>query len=261
MKLVVTSNAPKYRDSIVEYMAAFKVGRKQALRTEGGKLGEKLIAFTPPRNKAQGRSRVAKDIRKLFFGVDDMAEFDKVGEAIRNNNIQTVGGEPVVRLFSKKDGTVYGVDRRLYRPDATLEYMSQFHQNKRNGRGRVGEAGQSTRDIGRWKFLDVMAVPADRLKEYIKSVQDRVGRGKGGWAAGTIKLGGRVAQWIAIHARTAGRFEDHLDDGGDYMLFENRSEWASGGDDDRVMENAISARTRDILRAVKRELDKGVFRP
>lgn len=252
----ITSNAPEYRDAITDFMVTFRLGRKEALRTEGRFLGERLISFTPPRTAGQGRNRVAKDIKKIFLGLDDMREFGAVSDGMRNNIIESVGGEAAVRIFAKKDGTVYGVDRKLYRPDATIEEMAKFHQSKRDRRGRVGEAGQRTRDIGRWKFLDVMVVPAGVLNEYIRSVKSRVGRAKGGWADGTMKLGGKVAQWIAVHARTAGYFRDALDGPEGALIWDNRSEWTNRGDEDRIVENSIKSRTQAIAKRIKYELKK-----
>jgi hypothetical protein len=186
---------------------------------------------------------VTKDIRKIILGIDA----DKFDEA------QTVlGGDTnIVRAFVNRQGEVYGVDRTLYRPDATLETLAEFHQKNRLANGRTTDAGTFTRDIGRWKFITKLIVPKDVLTEYIEVVKARVGRGKGGWAAGVIALGGEVPGWIEVHARTAGTFIDKTQDANPEMEFVNRSEWAEGGDQDRIIDNAIKARTRDIYRQIQ----------
>lgn len=245
MNLSVTSNSPQYRDALIDFIANFRLTIREAIRYEGRLLGERLIQFTPPRTQAQGRKRVDRDIRKVILGLDNMAAFDEVRAVVE-------GDESIVRAFVRKDGTVYGVDRDLYRPNATFEDLNRFHQAHRLPSGRVTDAGTQTRDIGRWKFLTKLVVLKDTLEDYIMSVQARVGRGKGGWAKGVLQLGGKVAQWIGVHARTSGEFQDGTEQSDPFVLFINKSEWASGGDQDRIMDNAIESRIRDIRNRIIR---------
>ncbi len=63
-----------------------------------------------------------------------------------------------------------------------------------------------------------------------------------------------MTQWVGKHAGS-GSFEDRIDSDG-YIQFTNKSRWASGGDEDRIIDNAIKSRTKDILAAVKHELEK-----
>jgi hypothetical protein len=47
----------------------------------------------------------------------------------------------------------------------------------------MSSAGSSTRDIGRWKFIDKYFVPEKALKEFVALQQAKVGIAKSGWAA------------------------------------------------------------------------------
>jgi hypothetical protein len=256
-KFILTTNAVQYRKALVDWMARFGVSARAALRVQGKLLGLRLIQFTPPqRGLKQGQNRVKKDLDKIFYGVKNMDTFDTVEDGKRHSIIETVGGEAAVRIFATKDGRVYGTDRMLYRRDATFAEMSVFHQKNRDARGRVGMAGQYTRDIGRWRFLDQMAVPVATLADYIGAVQARVGRARGGWASGTQALGGEVASWIGVHARTAGAFDDNIEGAEPSFTFLNRSEWAGGSDTNRVLSNAVKTRVRDIYKAIRGEISR-----
>src|SRR5579884_778173 len=246
MELSVTTNSPEYRNALIKWMATFGKNARESIKVQGRFLGERLIAFTPPRNQKQGRDRVRKDIQKIIMGIDD-EQFDKIHYVLK-------GDTNIVRAFVNKQGVVYGVDKQNYMPNATAEDLSKFHQAQRDQRGRVSEAGQKTRDIGRWKFITMLVAPQGVVADYIATVSDRVGRGRGGWAEGVLRLKGKVAQWVAVHARTAGEFRDFSESPNPSIEFVNKSEWASGGDQDRIMENAINARIRDINASIRRAI-------
>src|SRR5579884_1331453 len=199
MELSLKTTAPEYRAALIKWMATFGKSASEAVRVQARYLGERLIAFTPPRTQKQGKDRVRKDIKKIIMGLED-DEFDKVHYVLK-------GDTNIIRAFVNKQGVVYGVDKANYRPDATADDLSKFHQSMRDQRGRVGEAGQQTRDIGRWKFITMLVAPLGVVADYIATVRDRVGRGRGGWASGTLALKGKVAAWVAAHARTAGTYK------------------------------------------------------
>jgi len=89
---------------------------------------------------------------------------------------------PNVRLFITKDGRVYGTDKSYFRPDASQSDMRDWHKSKfRNG--KMSAAGASSRDIGRWKFIEKMFVDKPTLDRYVDSQIKKVGWAKAGWAA------------------------------------------------------------------------------
>jgi hypothetical protein len=58
-----------------------------------------------------------------------------------------------------------------------------------------------------------------------------------------------VARWASV-----GGVQDRIDDVAGYIRAENRAEWAASGDDDRVIANAVRARTGKLLAHMKRRL-------
>ena len=119
-------------------------------------------------------------------------------------------GDGKTRLWVRKDGTVYGTEATLYKPDASFQEMRDHHK-KFFKNGQRSRAGNYTRDIGRWKFIDKMVVGAGALKSYIEKMVQRVGFTKAGWATAAQRAGfklnasGRnyVPKWISRHAGTA----------------------------------------------------------
>ena len=122
-----------------------------------------------------------------------------------------------VRLFVKKDGTVYGTDKSLFRPDASVGDMAAFHRGKFVN-GKMSSAGSRTRDIGRWKFIEKMFVSGGTLDEFMKAQFARVGIAKSGWAScanqlrrvvsGSMTRG--IPGWVTRHLGdySFGRVED-----------------------------------------------------
>lgn len=104
-----------------------------------------------------------------------------------------------VRLFITKKGRVYGVDRELYRPNASISEMDAHHQKYRSTRtGKVTQAGARTRDVGRWRFIEKMAVNGSRFRAYLRHVFAKVGKAKAGWPI--TQSGNKVPRWIMRHA-------------------------------------------------------------
>ena len=89
---------------------------------------------------------------------------------------------PNVRLFITKEGRVYGTDKSYFKPNVSQGEMRKFHKSKfRNG--RMSAAGASTRDVGRWKFIEKWFVDKNSLDQYVDSQLKKVGWAKAGWAS------------------------------------------------------------------------------
>ena len=124
-----------------------------------------------------GRAAVARDILggKKRYGL-----FAPITSFMEANAKEYGSGN--IRLFAKKDGTVYGTDRAHFLTSATTATLRSIHkQSFKNG--NMSSAGSSTRDIGRWKFIDKYFVPEKALKEFVALQQAKVGIAKSGWAA------------------------------------------------------------------------------
>jgi hypothetical protein len=122
-----------------------------------------------------------------------------------------------VRLFVKKDGTVYGTDKAHFLTDATASTLRQIHKGAFQN-GTMSSAGSRTRDIGRWKFIDKYFVPGGTLDDYVKSQMAKSGLAKSGWAACANQLKkvisgsmtSRIPGWVTRHLSNynLGKVED-----------------------------------------------------
>ena len=83
-------------------------------------------------------------------------------------------------FWATKDGRVFGVEKNLYQPDASIGTMKKHHQKYRGTDGRVSSAGRKDLVIGRHVFMDKMFVTSGRFNAYMKFMKKRIGRGKGG---------------------------------------------------------------------------------
>ena len=111
-----------------------------------------------------------------------------------------------IRLFARKDGTVYGTDRAHFMPDASTSTIRGIHKSNFVN-GRMSAAGGDTRDIGRWKFINRYFVMPDTLKDYIAIQHAKVGIAKSGWAycatllkkivSGSLTRG--IPAWVTRH--------------------------------------------------------------
>lgn len=187
-----------------------------------------LIKHTPPKTYAQGRKRVAKDINKIFVPFKSSYEWWELDPSKGGSiDVQAIA-------FKSKTGAVYGVEKALFRPNASETELHAHHKRYRRRDGRVTEAGgrseigRNTKNIGRWKFVDSMHVPERVLKRYIRSMQKRVGTLKAGWMPAARKFGVSVAKWIQRAERVSGRGVDAMDDNGNgFLESANQVPWAS----------------------------------
>jgi hypothetical protein len=229
MKLNVEVDYQDYAEALREFIRERGTTLPKALRFEGRQLALRLVKFTPPKTRAQGRKAVARDIQR----------------AVRPLRPADFSSKRIRQLIRKRDyGALEAVFARFpqgspLRGVSVVEpRFPEMHQEARASRGRV------------LKFQGKVTPDTDKVRDYIKTVQDRVGRGRAGWAVSLIALGGKPSGWIVRHAKgDTGTFEDRADVRG-YLRMENRSEWAEAGDEDRIVANAIRSRTRNIREAI-----------
>ena len=172
------------------------------------------ISLTYPKKKADGKNRVEKDINKIFVemsGAEQQAEWDLPG---------VLGGAVA---FKTKTGAVYGVDRDLYRPGASLTEMSKLHNEQRQkSSGRVttarggSEVGRNSLDIGRWKFVTKMHVKRAKVRAFKRQQVAKVGKQKAGWmpagAYFAARSNGRLnaPAWVAKQEKKIGHYVDTM---------------------------------------------------
>lgn len=173
-----------------------------------------VVQLTPPFNKGvrgsaakkQGQQAITNDLLgKGRTGQRSGGVFTVMDDALlANAHVNSTG---TVRLFARKDGTVYGTDRRHFRPRASNSEMYAHHQSMRMGNGRVTKAGGFTRDIGRWKFIDHMVVGVSAFKRYQRMIHARVGM----LAAALVSIAEArlgplkgIPAWVRRHAGNVG---------------------------------------------------------
>lgn len=128
--------------------------------------------------KKVGEGAIVRDL--MGRGMQRAGLFSVIGQAISNMYREYSTGN--IRLFVRKDGSVYGTDKFHFMPDATENDMRQFHK-RFFVNGKMSSAGSRTRDIGRWKFIEKMFVPPGTMDSYLQARFKTVGWAKAGWAA------------------------------------------------------------------------------
>lgn len=221
-----------------------------------------------------GERRVEKDIRKVIKGVrgatmpvkeNPVLIISQTNPRSQNQDIQVdwgvrqkCQGRDAIRIYADRTGNVYGVDTENFLPTATEADLQKVHQEHRGKRGRVTTAGSKDLVVGRWRWLNIVVAPQAAVQAYIEKLKKMVGQGKGGWAAAYMKLGGKLSPrgWIGRHAN-AGSLTGWppANPGNIKMTITNNSAWASNGDPDRVIENALASRERDMERKLKAILE------
>lgn len=177
-------------------------------KSGGEKIGEKAISRDL---LGRGGGSKGKNRAGIFAPLTPFMQ----EHALFNNTSENI------RLFARKDGTVYGTDRAHFMPDASTSTLRGIHKSNFVN-GRMSAAGGDTRDIGRWKFINQYFVMPDTLKDYIAMQHAKVGLAKSGWAwcakqlknpvKGSATRG--IPKWVTRHLGDygLGRVEDNADD-------------------------------------------------
>lgn len=265
----------------IESMASYKA---LLVANNAGDMKKAFEQFAPFRDpdiedmsaKQIGERRVEKDIRRVLKGVrgaqmptaNDAATviINQTNPYYANHDVQVdwgvrqkCQGRDAVRIYADRSGNVYGVDTQKFFQNPSLSDLNKVHKEHRGKRGRVTTAGSKDIVVGRWRWLNIAVVPEAVLEAYINAKKAMVGQGKGGWATGYKALGGKISEkgWVGRHMN-AGRISGWppAARGVININITNNSAWASNGDPDRVMENAISSRERDLEKLIARILEK-----
>lgn len=218
----------------------FKKSPRATLKTHSRLLIKKVIAFTPPQGDddstplTQGKRAVANQIRRAVLPLrpKDFRKSKRIREMVQKRDYAGL-----TSAFANGD---FGAYSRLQ----VVPFTPQVHQSQRDRRGRV-------RSKTRFATPD-----APEVEAYIKRKQGNVGNAKGGWARAYTQLGGTASKWVARHS-IAGTFVDKLNDERDaFFKAANKSEWAKGGDQDRVVLNAMASRADQIQASIEDSIRK-----
>jgi hypothetical protein len=133
-------------------------------------------------DKKVGEKAISKDIfggrRSSGKGKGRYGLFAPISGFMAANAEEYSSGN--IRLFVKKDKTVYGTDRAHFLPGAGTSDIASIHKSNFVN-GRMSAAGGDTRNIGRWKFIDKYYVPKSSLDAFVTAQFAKVGLAKSGW--------------------------------------------------------------------------------
>ncbi len=187
--------------------------------------------------KKVGENAVARDMRKLFLAVKNWRA------AVRVKNW--------VKLFVSA-GAAWGVPESFYNPSPSRSWMEQVRGKYRDNRGRINYKGQVRNGA---QSVTVMKYPVPELQYEMleKKLKADVGRARAGWANGFVACGGRmgggwVGKWLG---KTGSSRADFSKPWNAQCETVNSSEWAEGGDPDRIRQQAMGARERMLEKAIE----------
>jgi hypothetical protein len=239
------------------------------MRRQMSILSGQLAKRYPPKTKGHGKGAIAQDLlggRKVAKGNTSKGIFNTDKNEIAQYEAAEYAGlanlVPTAHVIKTKTGAIYGVDNKLYKPNASMGEMRAHHEKFRSKRtGRVTTAGSYDRTIGRWKFVDKMYVKHSRMNSYIRQRAKEVGKLKGGWAGGTVKWKGgkKPAKWIMNHAKTGNCIDRMKENGNGYLEIrnevagQNRPGWKGIN---RFVVNSRERGFQKELKAAVRKADK-----
>lgn len=209
-------------------------------------LAERCQVFTPPRNVGQGKAAVARDITNIFRPLTFTAFQDKGMRKIVKNDDRPAWDK--VALNFRGTHNLQGT--------RAMGFSKAWHDQNRNKRGRGVRA-----KYGNLGFV-TLGAEARKTRQYLKETQKHVGWARAGWNAGIIGFGGTVKQpWVNRHGLGQGGFRDGSALADPFVQVENLTSWARHSNEgERIIKNAISARSRDMesyfFRMMKLAADK-----
>jgi hypothetical protein len=206
MKASITIEKTGMEEFFRFYAAVREKTMPEALRINARLLCVELARRTQPFGKDEsakksGESAVARD---LLGGKKRYGIFAPLTDFLQQNAEANSTG--TIRLFAKKDGTVYGTDQAHFLNGASASTLRGVHK-KSFSNGRMSSAGTSDRRTGRWVFINKYFVPGEVLNDYLASVKAKVGIAKSGWAACAKKIKSTtkgsatrgIPRWVSRH--------------------------------------------------------------
>lgn len=235
MQVNVSTDAREFFSAFTEFRELVRWSPARTFKFQGRLLFQKVIQFTPPKDRAQGRKAVARDIRNAVAPIKP--------SSFESPDIRKMFGKKdyigLTRVFqSIGTGPLSGTTVTSFRED--------LHTSQRDRRGRVPMRRQikfATPDVG-------------AFNQYVRKVQDRVGMARGGWVKSVMALAGTAASWISKWV-AMGQFTDRSTHPvAPYIEQINRSPWSRRGDEDRTIANAMESRAVQIRADMESRIKK-----
>jgi hypothetical protein len=197
---------------------------------------EQISAFTPPKNLAQGRLRVAMDILKVMrpFDVDQVRD-KRLKEIVQSGDKAAFIG--YAKGVGKGDKWV------------PVDFDSALHKAARDRSGRVRRSGKNA------KFV-LGAKGESQLRKYIASEQTKVGIARNGWSPAIRAVGGKVPNWVSRHGPGFGAVIDQRNAENPALTAINRTPWAIRRDEgERIIREAMKSRTTRLESALRKQIE------
>lgn len=252
MNSFVISNSRERKRAMFRYMRETKQTFEQFMLQWGGVMVHDLIDYTPPRpkkgvkaswakQKAAGMAAVERDIRKIFFGPDQLLSV--------LGNLQICKNDP--KLLERLTNYVNGGDTDKLLNVLTSLGMSMklieapsrdLHFPQRNYRGIVRKPKQ--------RYYLTKEQP---IKGYIAEIQKDVGKLKSGWmtAANSIGLKVRdVPKWVTRH-REPGKGDLNLKGPNYFIEVVNKAKASKDHSPNDIVAPAMRILERKFMKSLK----------
>lgn len=188
--------------------------------------------------KKVGEMAVARDMRKLFFTVKNWWSARR--------------GKNWVHLFNTGETSV-GIPESYYNPSPSRDWMQQIRGSHRDRRGRVNYKGRELRGANNTLTVFKWPVPEQQFEMLEARLKADVGRARAGWGNGFVALGGRigggwVGRWLGKTGSARVNFSAPWNAECEMV---NSSEWAQGGDEDRIRSQAMAQREKMLEKSIE----------
>lgn len=198
----------KFERQFAEFMVYSTRTLEEEFRGQCKGLMDVVLDITPPAH-GKGTRGKARMIGQRRIGWDTTGGGHKKGRG--QAGVFTVLSDSLiasarptgdsVRLWVKKDGTVYLTEGRFFRPDASLTEMRDQHKRFFKN-GRMTTATSVTREDGRAKWIGQMVVSASSFERYMRQQKRKVGIYAAGFAPAARMLGATLPAYAKSHNST-----------------------------------------------------------
>ena len=237
MSLSVKIDTVRYRNDLNQFVEKLNADAQILLKEEMRLLLRDISRLTPPKTLAQGRKAVAGDVSRAVGSLDpEKIKWPEMKKAVIAKDVAAINA------MTKNLKNGYFANRRLL---TSIDQVAGAHISARNSRGRVRS------DQGNMTFANIW-------RKYAKSVQDRVGYARAGWAAAAQGVGLNLPSWVARHAAYSKGTYKAPSAGTLEIVGTNRS--AKIPNYQSVVDAAARMRVNSLGKELKRILDGGKSR-
>lgn len=163
------------------------------------------------------------------------------------------GEDEIASIFTNKKGQVYGVEKQLFRPNASVsEMLAHIARYRSKSTGRVSRAGLRDKVIGRHVFIDKMVISPSAKKTLLRHLHGHVGKLAANWLPASGKVNAPAPGWVKRHGSPRGAGKLSAPTSPDF-IFEATNDLAfppAAGTMRRRIQAAVRLRGNAIRRAI-----------